>query len=134
MERRLAPSNDRHVSVKEHAKRNGDEQPLTMRREIKVIRMDVLREIRFNSVISAPVLRAKQNRIAANVCVVRKKLDGKGQFGKMLEKLKSVVDRGVYSELRKLRKLDELINRHKGDRPEDLKYKVLPQRTQRPTP
>ncbi len=36
-----------------------------MKSEIKAIRMAVLMEIRFNSMVSTPVLLAKPNRIAA---------------------------------------------------------------------
>ncbi|WP_226383364.1 hypothetical protein [Burkholderia mayonis] len=134
LEHRPAPLNDRDVSVKGHAKRNGDERHLTMRSEIKAIRMDVLKEIRFNSAVSTPVLLAKRNRIAANVREVGEKLDRKGLFGKMREAVKCVVHRGLYFERRELRKLDAFVVRHISDRPEDQKYKVLPQRTQHPTP
>ncbi len=39
--------------------------------------------------------------------------------------------RGLYCDRRALRKLDALVVRHIGDRPEDRKFKVLPMRAGR---
>ncbi|KVG15518.1 hypothetical protein [Burkholderia thailandensis] len=104
----------------------------TMKGEIKAIRMDVLKEIRFNSAVSTPVLLAKRNRIAANIREVSEKIDRKGLFGKMFEALKCVAQRGLYHDRRALRKLDAFVVRHIGDRPEDRRFKVLPAQLRRP--
>ncbi|AOJ73614.1 MULTISPECIES: hypothetical protein [Burkholderia] len=122
-----------HVVVEKHAKQNRDERGRALKSEIKAIRMDVLREIRFNSAVSQPVLLAKQKRITINIDEVGKKLARKGLFGKTIEAVKCVAHRGLYFERRKLRELHAFVNRHIGDRPEDCKYKVLPTRTQSPT-
>ncbi|KWK77774.1 hypothetical protein WM15_26630 [Burkholderia ubonensis] len=105
----------------------------TMRNEIKAIGTDVLRQIRFNSVVSNPVLLAKRRRIAENVDEAGKKLDRKGKVGKMCEAVKYIARRGLYFERRELRRLDALAARHIRDRPEDHKYKmVLPVFPERP--
>ncbi|AJY39886.1 hypothetical protein I6G56_20465 [Burkholderia humptydooensis] len=136
--------NHRHDAVERQARRTGDGRRVcgvaserdgrTMRSEIKAIRMDVLKAIRFHSAVSTPVLLAKQNRIAANVRGVSEKIDRKGLFGKMAEAVKYVAHRGLYFDRRALRKLDALVVRHIGDRPEDRKFKVLPTRLRRPAP
>ncbi|KVD75068.1 hypothetical protein WS62_03875 [Burkholderia sp. ABCPW 14] len=116
-------------AVERHAKRNGDERGAagerTMRNEIKAIRMDVLREIRFNSIVSNPVLLAKRNRIATNIRAVGEQIDRKGLISKMFEAIKCVAHRGLYFERRELRKLDAFVDRHIGDRAEDRKYKMV---------
>ncbi|AHI67569.1 hypothetical protein [Burkholderia thailandensis] len=106
----------------------------TMKGEIKAIRMDVLKEIRFNSAVSTPVLLAKRNRIAANIREVSEKIGRKGLFGKMFEALKCVAQRGLYHDRRALRKLDAFVVLHIGDRPEDRRFKVLPAQLRRPAP
>ncbi len=134
----------RHDAIERHARPDGDDRRAqgaaserdgrTMRSEIKAIRMDVLKEIRFNSAVSKQVLLAKRNRIVANIREVSEKIDRKGLFGKVFEAVKCVAHRGLYHDRRALRKLDALVVRHIGDRPEDHKCKVLPMRTRRPAP
>ncbi len=90
----------RHDAIKRHAQLDGGDRRAhgaanerdgrTMKSEIKAIRMDMLKEIRFNSAVSTPVLLAKRNRIAANVREVSIKVDRKGPFGKMFEAVKCV--------------------------------------------
>lgn len=129
---------ERHAPGKDDGRRTAgvadEREGRTMKGEIKAIRMDVLKEICFNSAVSTPVLLAKRNRIAANIREVSEKIDRKGLFGKMFEAVKCVAQRGLYYDRRALRKLDAFVVRHIGDRPEDRKFKVLPTRAQRPAP
>nr|WP_269765395.1 hypothetical protein [Burkholderia ubonensis] len=73
------------------------------------------------------MLLAKQNRIVENIREASEKIDRKGLFGKVFEAVKYVARRAPVSRRRALRKLDALVVRHIGDRPEAM-------RTRRPAP